>query len=126
MVFTGAPAVLPVVKAGKLRAIAVSSANRLESAPDIPTLNESGIKGLAGFEADQWYGVVAPAGTPAAVVQKLNQIINASLTAADVSARLRSEGAFATPASPDAFGKLIASEIKRWKPVVTNAKITAD
>jgi tripartite-type tricarboxylate transporter receptor subunit TctC len=126
MVFTGAPAVLPVVKSGKLRAIAVSSAKRLESAPEIPTVNESGIKGLAGFEADQWYGVVAPAGTPAAVVQKLNQIINASLTAADVSARLRSEGAFATPTTPDAFGKMIASEIKRWKPVVTNAKITAD
>jgi tripartite-type tricarboxylate transporter receptor subunit TctC len=126
MVFTGAPAVLPVVKAGKLRALAVSSAKRLESAPDIPTMAETGVKGLAGFEADQWYGVVAPAGTPPAIVAKLNQVINASLSAPDVAAKLRSEGAFATPTTSEAFGRLIQSEIRRWRPVVTNAKITAD
>lgn len=126
MVFTGAPAVLPVVKTGKLRALAVSSAKRLESAPDVPTLAESGVKGLAGFEADQWYGVVAPAGTPPAIVQKLNQLINASLSASDVSARLRAEGALATPATSEAFGKLIQTEIQRWRPVVANAKITAN
>ena len=126
MVFTGAPALVPMVKAGKLRAIAVSSPKRLDLLPDVPTLAESGVKGLEGFEADQWYGLVAPAGTPAAVGQKLNQVVNANLTAPEMVARLKTEGATATPASPEAFGQLIQREIKRWRPVVLNAKISAD
>jgi tripartite-type tricarboxylate transporter receptor subunit TctC len=126
MVFTGAPAIIPMVKAGKLRALAVSSPLRLEALPDVPTLAEAGLPGLAQFEADQWYGVVAPAGTPVAVVQKLNQIINASLSSAEVSARLRSEGAWATPATPEAFGQMIQKEIARWRPVVRKAGIRAD
>ncbi len=126
MVFTGAPAIIPMVKAGKLRALAVSSPQRLEALPDVPTLAESGVPGLAQFEADQWYGVVAPTGTPAAVVQKLNQIINASLSSAEVSARLRSEGAWATPATPEAFGQMIQKEIARWRPVVSKAGVRAD
>ena len=126
MVFTGAPAIIPMVKAGKLRAIAVSSPKRMDAMPDVPTLAESGVKGLAGFEADQWYGLVAPAGTPAVVVQKLNQVINASLSAPEMVARLKTEGAVASPNSPEVFGQLIQSEIKRWRPVVANAKIKAD
>ena len=126
MVFTGAPAIIPMAKAGKLRAIAVSSARRLEALPDVPTMAESGLPGLAHFDADQWYGVVAPAGTPAPVVQKLNQVINASLSSPEVSARLRSEGAFANPATPEAFGQLIQKEIARWRPVVANAGIRAE
>ena len=126
MVFTGAPALVPMVKAGKLRAIAVSSPKRLDLLPDVPTLAESGLKGLEGFEADQWYGLVAPAGTPAAIVQKLNQVINVNLTAPEMVARLKTEGATATPTSPEAFSQLIQREIKRWRPVVLNAKISAD
>ena len=126
MVFTGAPALVPMVKAGKLRAIAVSSPKRLDLLPDVPTLAESGVKGLEGFEADQWYGLVAPAGTPAAVVQKLNQVVNANLSTPEMVVRLKTEGATATPTTPEAFGQLIQREIKRWRPVVLNAKITAD
>jgi tripartite-type tricarboxylate transporter receptor subunit TctC len=126
MVFTGAPAIIPMVKAGKLKAIGVSSPKRMESMPDIPTLAESGVKGLEGFEADQWYGLVAPAGTSPDIVKKLNQLVNASLAMPEITTRLKSEGATATPASPEAFGLLIQSEIKRWKPVVNNAKISAD
>ena len=126
MVFTGAPALIPMIKAGKLRAIAVSSPKRLDSLPDVPTVAESGLKGLDGFEADQWYGLVAPAGTPAAVVQKLNQVVNANLAAPEMMTRLKTEGATGTPTSPEAFGQLIQREIKRWRPVVLNAKITAD
>jgi len=126
MVFTGAPALIPMIKAGKLRAIAVSSPKRLDSLPDVPTVAESGLKGLEGFEADQWYGLVAPAGTPAAVVQKLNQVVNTNLAAPEIMTRLKTEGATATPTSPEAFGQLIQREIKRWRPVVLNAKITAD
>lgn len=126
MVFTGAPALVPMVRAGKLRAIAVSSPKRLDLLPDVPTLAESGVKGLENFEADQWYGLVAPAGTPAAVVQKMNQVVNANLATPEVVARLKSEGATATPTSPEGFAQLIQREIKRWRPVVMNAKITAD
>ena len=126
MVFTGAPAIIPMVKAGKLKAIAVSSAQRIASMPDIPTLAESGVKGLEGFEADQWYGLVAPAGTPVEIVRKLNQAINDSLSAPELVGRLKSEGASASPASPQVFGQLIQSEIKRWRPVVRSANIQAD
>ncbi len=76
-----------------------------------------------GFEADQWYGVVAPAGTPADIVAKLNATINASLSSPEMSTRLRNEGAIAMPSTPEAFGKQIAAELARWKPVVSRAGI---
>jgi tripartite-type tricarboxylate transporter receptor subunit TctC len=117
-IFTGAPAVLPFVKSGQLRALAVSSPHRLASLPELPTVAESGLKELAGFEADQWYGIVAPAGTPAAIVVRLNAQINASLNAAELKTRLLAEGAEATPTTPQAFGQLIARELERWRPVV--------
>jgi tripartite-type tricarboxylate transporter receptor subunit TctC len=123
LLFTGAPAVLPMVRAGKLKALAVSSAKRLDSAPELPTVAESDPKMFKGFEADQWYGVVAPAGTPADIVAKLNATINASLSSPEMSARLRSEGAIAMPSTPEAFGKQIATELARWKPVVSRAGI---
>ena len=126
MVFTGAPAIIPMVKSGKLKALAVSSLKRMDSLPDVPTLSESGVKGLNGFEADQWYGLVAPAGTPPAITQKLNQVVNKSLSAQDVSTRLRSEGAIAAPTTPENFEQLIQSEIKRWRAVVIKAGIKSE
>jgi tripartite-type tricarboxylate transporter receptor subunit TctC len=126
MVFTGAPAIIPMVKSGKLKALGVSSLKRMDSLPDVPTLSESGVKGLNGFEADQWYGLVAPAGTPVAITQKLNQVVNKSLSAQDVSTRLRSEGAIATPTTPENFEQLIQSEIKRWRAVVIKAGIKSE
>jgi tripartite-type tricarboxylate transporter receptor subunit TctC len=113
--FTGAPAVLPHVKSGRLRALAVSSPQRLPALPDVPTVAESG---YPGFEADQWYGVVAPAGTPAAVVTRLNVEINKALTLADVTQQLAIEGATPMPSTPQAFGELIRREIPRWAEVV--------
>jgi tripartite-type tricarboxylate transporter receptor subunit TctC len=126
MVFTGAPAIIPMVKSGKLKALGVSSLKRMDSLPDVPTLSESGVKGLNGFEADQWYGLVAPAGTPVAITQKLNQVVNKSLSAQDISTRLRSEGAIATPTTPENFEQLIQSEIKRWRAVVIKAGIKSE
>ena len=126
LIFTGAPVVLPMVKSGKLRALAVSSPRRIASMPDIPTVAESGLPELAGFEADQWYGVVAPAGTPAAIVDRLNTQINASLRSTEVLQRLQAEGAEPTPYPPDVFGRLIASDIARWRPVVQRARIRPD
>jgi tripartite-type tricarboxylate transporter receptor subunit TctC len=113
--FTGAPAVLPHVKSGRLRALAVSSAQRLPQLPDVPTVAESG---YPGFDADQWYGIVAPAGTPAARVAQLNAEINKALALPEVAQQLAVEGAVPTPGTPKAFGELIARELPRWAEVV--------
>jgi tripartite-type tricarboxylate transporter receptor subunit TctC len=121
--FTGAPAVLPHIRSGRLRALAVSSPKRLPSLPDVPTVAESG---FAGFEADQWYGVVAPAGTPAAVVVRLNAEINKALALPEVTQQLAAEGAIPMPAAPKDFGELIAREIPRWAEVVKAGNVRAD
>jgi len=126
VLFTGVPALLPHVKTGKLRALAVSSPRRLALLPDVPTVAESGVPGTKGFEADQWYGLVAPAGTPANVVAILNQQANKALESEEVRARLAAEGAEATPAAPQVFAQLIASEIPRWARVIKGAGIKLD
>jgi tripartite-type tricarboxylate transporter receptor subunit TctC len=120
LLFTGAPAVLPFIKSGQLRALAVSSQHRLDALPDLPTVAESG---FPGFEADQWYGVVAPAGTPTAIVSQLNAQINLALGSAELKGRLQSEGAIANPTTPEAFAAHIRQELVRWKPVVQAGKI---
>jgi tripartite-type tricarboxylate transporter receptor subunit TctC len=121
--FTGAPAVLPHVRSGRLRALAVSSPQRLATLPDVPTVAESG---FPGFEADQWYGVVAPAGTPAALVARLNAEINKALALPEVAQQLAVEGAVPTPGSPQAFGDLIRREIPRWAEVVRAGNVKPD
>ncbi len=123
VLFTGAPAVLPFIKSGQLRALAVSSPKRVDALPDLPTVAEGGYK---DFEADQWYGVVAPAGTPREIVMKLNAQINQSLNSPELRTRLASEGAIATPATPEAYGQLIMREIARWKPVIQSGRVKAD
>ena len=121
--FTGAPAVIPHVRSGRLRALAVSSPLRLPQLPDVPTVAESG---LAGFEADQWYGLVAPAGTPAAVVARLNAEVNKALALPDVAQQLAVEGAVPAPTTPQAFGELIRREIPRWAEVVRAGNVKPD
>ena len=121
--FTGSPAVIPHVKSGRLRALAVSSAQRLAALPDVPTVAESG---YPGFEADQWYGIVAPAGTLVNRVQRLNAEVNKALVAPDVLTRLSGEGATPMPSPPQVFGDLIRREIPRWAEVVKLGRIKAD
>lgn len=123
VLFTGAPAVLGQIKNNQLRALAVSSPARLAALPDLPTVAELGYK---DFEADQWYGIVAPAGTPRDIVMKLNAQINQSLGTAELRARMTSEGAIATPTTPEAFGQLIVREIARWKPVIQSGRVRAE
>jgi tripartite-type tricarboxylate transporter receptor subunit TctC len=120
MGFTGAPVVMPLVKQGRLRALAVSSARRSEAFPELPTVAESGV---AGFEADQWYGITGPAGIDPAIAARLNEEINKALASADVRARLEKEGGAAVQARPEALGTHIAAEIERWRPVVKAANI---
>jgi tripartite-type tricarboxylate transporter receptor subunit TctC len=124
--FTGVPALLPHIRAGKLRAVAVSSPRRIAVLPDVPTVAESGVPGTQGFEADQWYGLVAPAGTPSDIVALLNQHVNKAMASDEVRTRLAAEGAEATPASPGEFAGLIGREIPRWAKVVKAARITLD
>jgi tripartite-type tricarboxylate transporter receptor subunit TctC len=102
----------------------VSGKQRVEALPDVPTVNEA--LGMKDFEADQWYGVVAPTGTPAEIITKLNEGINAALNSAELKRRLSAEGAVANPTTPAAFGRYIASEIERWKPVITSGRVKAD
>ena len=123
MLFTGAPAVLGQIKNGQLRALAVSSPTRMAVLPDLPTVAEAGYK---GFEADQWYGVVAPVGISREIVNKLNLQINQSLTSSELKTRLTNEGAIATPTTPEAFGQLIVNEIARWKPVISSGRVKID
>lgn len=126
MLFTGVPALLPHIKAGKIKALAVSSRQRLVQLPDVPAVEQSGAAGTRGFEADQWYGLVAPARTPAHVVQRLNAQANQALGTPAVVNRLGSEGAQPTPATAQAFGKLIADEKARWESVVKAAGVKAE
>lgn len=124
VLFTGVPAVIGQIRSGQLKALAVSGAARVEALPEVPTVNEA--LGLKDFEADQWYGVVAPTGTPAPIVAKLNQAINAALNAPELKKRLGAEGAVANPTTPEAFGKYIAAEIERWKPVISSGRVKVE
>ncbi len=120
MGLNGAPAVMPHVNAGRLRALAVSSAKRLEALPGLPTLAESGVP---GFEASGWYGIVAPAGTPRGAIERLNAEVRKVVAAPEVKARLDQEGAEAAAGTPEAFGAFIVSEIERWGAVLRKAGI---
>jgi len=121
--FTGSPAVLPHIRSGRLRALAVSSPQRIAALPEVPTVAESG---YPGFEADQWYGLVAPAGTPPAVVARLNAEINKALALPEVAQQLAAEGAVPMPGPPQAFGELIAREIPRWREVIRAGNVKID
>lgn len=118
--FTGVTAVLPHVRSGRLRALAVSSLQRLPTLPEVPTVAK---RGFPGFDADQWYGIVAPAGMPATLVTRLNDEINKALQTPAVAQQLAAEGAIPMPGSPQTFGALIAREIPRWAKVVRAGKV---
>lgn len=108
-------AAAPHVKAGSLRALAVSTPQRNPSFPDIPTAAESGV---AGYDFSSWGGVLAPAGTPHAIVQKLNAEIGVALSNADLSKRFIDMGLVAKHSTPDEFGKFVQSEMSRWRAVL--------
>ena len=109
-------------KSGKIRALAVTSAQRLPNAPDIPALAET----IPGFEAAPNVFVVAPAGTPLPVVNRLSEKIAAALTAADVQESFARQGASPMPAEPRELAARIAAEVRRWAAVVKDAGIKAE
>jgi len=117
--FTEMATSLGHIKAGKLRALAVTTATRLEALPDIPTLGEL----ISGFEASQWIGLVAPKDTPTTIIEKLNTEINAALGDPMVKARFADLGGIVLPGSPADFGKLIRDETEKWAKVIRAANI---
>ena len=123
LVAVNAAEVLPHVKAGKLKVLAVMSANRASTMPDTPTIAESG---YPGFEASVWYAFIAPKATPAAVVDKLNAEIRKALATAAVRARLAAVGGVVSPSSAAELGTLVRSERARYEKLVKEANIKPD
>ena len=115
IMFDNLPSALPQIKAGKLRAIAVTSLKRAPVLPDVPTISESG---LPGFEASSWFGVLAPAGTPAPIVARINAEINKWLQSAEAREKLLSQGAEAAGGTPEQFAHHIRAESEKWAKVV--------
>ena len=120
--FATMPASIEYIRAGKLRALAVTTATRSEALPDIPTVGEF----VPGYEASTWYGVGAPKNTPAEIVDKLNKEINAALADPKIKARLADLGGTVLAGSPADFGKLIADETEKWGKVIRAANIKAE
>jgi tripartite-type tricarboxylate transporter receptor subunit TctC len=119
----GAPALLPHVRSGKLKAMAVGSAQRIATLPDVPTVAEMG---YPEFETSQWYGVIVPAGTPRDIVLKLNAEINKALRSSPVTQRYAADNAIAGEGTPEQFAAFIAREQERWRDVVRRARITIE
>jgi tripartite-type tricarboxylate transporter receptor subunit TctC len=114
---------MPYVAQGSLRALAVTSAKRLPAFPDVPTVEESGVK---GYVVESYTGLLAPAGTPPAIVEKLNAAITQALKDPQVRTKFTDLGAEPVSMSPSAFAKYLAEEQARWAPVITKAGIKID
>ena len=115
--------ILPQVRTGKLRALAVTGARRSPVAPELPTIDEAGLR---GYEANAWFATFAPAGTPPALVSRLNAQIAGIVNAPDVRNRLAAQGAEPSTSSPEELGRYAASETERWRKVIRTSGAKAD
>jgi len=111
---------LPQIKSGRLKALGVGSAKRVPALPDLPTISEAGVP---GYEATNWWGIVAPAGTPKPVIDRLHKELSVILATAETKKRFESEGGEAVPMQPEEFGRFIVSETAKWAKVVKAAGI---
>ncbi|HVO90653.1 MAG TPA: tripartite tricarboxylate transporter substrate binding protein [Casimicrobiaceae bacterium] len=123
LMFDNLPSSLAFIKAGKLRAIAVTSTARASALPDVPTIAESGVP---GFDASSWFGILAPAGTPHDVVVKINAEVAKWLATPEAKEKLASQGAIAFGGSPEDFAKHIATESAKWAKVVKESGAKVD
>jgi len=122
MLFTGAPVTMPHIKAGKLKVIAVTDSKRAAALPDVPTIGEA----LPGYEFNNWYGVMAPAGTARPIVDKLNAETARILALPDVREKFTSLGADPTPSTPDKFGSVMKSDADKWGKIIKLTGARAD
>ena len=116
------PPSLPHIRAGKLRALAVTTAMRSDALPDVPTVAET----VPGYEASAFYGMGVPKGTPPEIIDKLNNEINAALADPNVKARLADLGGMLIPGSPADFGKLVAAETEKWAKVIKDGGVSLE
>ena len=121
IIFSSLIQTTPHVKAGQLRALGTGGAKRNPVLPDVPTIGET----VPGYEANNWWGMLAPAGTPPAIVEKLNKAVSAALDAPELQAQFAKEGASVIKMTPDEFGKYIVAETAKWGRVVEKGHITA-
>ena len=121
-IFATVPTATPQVKSGKARALAIGALKRQSVLPDVPTATEAG---LPGYDVANWVGIVAPAGTPAAIVDKLNKEIAAAMQSPEVQKQLANEGAETTYMTPAQFGDFMEKELAKWGRVVKEGSITA-
>jgi tripartite-type tricarboxylate transporter receptor subunit TctC len=111
---------LPHIRSGRLKPLGVGSATRVPALPDLPTISEAGVP---GYEATNWWGIVAPAGTPRPIIERLHKEISVILASAETKKRFESEGGEAAQMSPEEFGRFITSETVKWAKVVKEAGI---
>ena len=123
IIFATFVSAIPHVKAGRLRPLGVTSANRSPSMPDVPTIAEAG---LPGYESTIWYGVVLPAGAPRAVVARLSSEIEKLLNTQDVKDRFHTLGAEILFMTPERFAQYVRAEIKKWSVVVKETGMRAE
>ena len=116
VMFDNLPSAMPQIKGGKLRAFAVTSSQRSAAMPDLPTIEEAA--NLKGFEASSWFGLLAPAGTPADVIAKLQQATTRALNSPAIKEKLLAQGAIPSGNTPQEFAAFIDAEIRKWAPVV--------
>jgi tripartite-type tricarboxylate transporter receptor subunit TctC len=123
MMFSNMLTSMPHVRAGKLRAIGISSAKRTPQAPELPTVAESG---LPGFSAVPWYGALGPAGLPKAITAKLNAEVSRAIALPDMHERFVAQGIDLQSSTPEQFAALIKSELSKWRKVVRDAGAKVD
>ena len=123
LMFDNTPNVLPHVKAGKIKALAISSKKRSALAPDVPTVDEAGVP---GYDVTVWFGILAPAGTPKEIVQRLNTEMVKVMRTPEVMDRFQKAGVDTVASSPEEFGAFLKGEVARWAKVVQDAGIKAD
>ena len=126
VMFDNLPSSMPHIKSGKLKALAVTSSQRSGALPEVPTVEEAGGPALKGFEASSWFGLVAPAGTPADIVNRIQQETAKALNLPAVKERLLSQGAIPSGNTPAEFARFIDAEIRKWAPVVKNSGAKVD
>ncbi len=123
MTFANVVSVLPFVRSGRLRALAVTTANRSKALPDLPTVAESGVP---GFDVNTWHGWLAPKGTPRSIIKRLNEQLALAAKSPEIADKLAEDGAVSVLGSPEQFRDHLKEESRRWKNLVKETGLSAN